>query len=216
MHQKICFFDVDHTITRHSTGMLFAKEALRRGVFALRSFSAIPWYFFLYRFGSFTPDFFQREFGALKGISLSQYEDIAEEAFRRSVMADCYPGALRLMRNLKEGGGKVVLATFSLDFIVSPLARFIQADGVISSSFEFSEGISTGRFGKTPVFGPEKLRRVEEYAKNEGVSLGDCSFYSDSFHDLPLLEAIGRPVAANPDHRLMREARKRGWDFVIF
>ena len=44
----------------------------------------------------------------------------------------------------------------------------------------------------------------------------DCSFYSDSIHDLPLLESVGHPVAANPDRRLRKEARRRGWDIVDF
>ena len=35
--------------------------------------------------------------------------------------------------------------------------------------------------------------------------------YADSTSDLPLLEAVGFPVAVNPETRLSALARKRGW-----
>lgn len=216
MQRRICFFDVDHTITRHSTGVLFAREAMKRGIFDLRSCTVIPWYFLLYKFGSFDTGFLKQEFRALKGIPRSVYEEIAGESFERSMKEECYPEAIALIRNLKAEGNEIVLATFSLDFIVRPLARFLEADGVVASSFEFRDGVSTGRFEREPVFGLEKLQRVREYADAAGVPLLNCSFYSDSFHDLPLLESVGNPVATNPDRRLLREAKKRGWEIIVF
>ena len=57
------------------------------------------------------------------------------------------------------------------------------------------------------MFRAEKKKRVLEYAVNRGIALSDCSFYSDSIYDLPLLEAVGRAVAVNPDFRLRRLAR---------
>ena len=42
-------------------------------------------------------------------------------------------------------------------------------------------------------------------------SLADATFYSDSINDLPLLEAVGAPVAVDPDPRLQAEAARRGW-----
>ena len=38
------------------------------------------------------------------------------------------------------------------------------------------------------------------------------SAYSDSATDLPMLEAVGRPVAVNPDRALAKVARERGWE----
>jgi phosphoserine phosphatase len=41
--------------------------------------------------------------------------------------------------------------------------------------------------------------------------LAQAAFYSDSINDLPLLSAVGRPVAVDPDARLEQEARARQW-----
>ena len=47
-----------------------------------------------------------------------------------------------------------------------------------------------------------------------GVDLSRCTFYTDSMSDLPVLEAVGRPVAVHPDPRLRREASRRGWEIA--
>ncbi len=37
------------------------------------------------------------------------------------------------------------------------------------------------------------------------------TFFSDSITDLPLLSKVDVPIAVNPDRRLLRAARARGW-----
>jgi phosphoserine phosphatase len=37
------------------------------------------------------------------------------------------------------------------------------------------------------------------------------TFYSDSIHDLPLLERVDEPIVTNGDARLNAIARQRGW-----
>jgi HAD superfamily hydrolase (TIGR01490 family) len=115
---------------------------------------------------------------------------------------------------LKARGISVWFATSSVDFLVQPIVDRLGADGLIASQLEFQDGISTGRFEGRPAFGIEKLRRVKEQADRLAVDLRDCSFYSDSVHDLPLLEAVGTPVAVNPDFRLKKIARQRGWEIL--
>ena len=39
------------------------------------------------------------------------------------------------------------------------------------------------------------------------AALADATFYSDSINDLPLLEAVGLPVAVDPDPRLAPKRR---------
>ena len=51
-------------------------------------------------------------------------------------------------------------------------------------------------------------------ARRRASPLSACAFYTDSYSDLPVLEVVGRPVAVHPDHRLRREALRRGWPVV--
>jgi phosphoserine phosphatase len=43
------------------------------------------------------------------------------------------------------------------------------------------------------------------------VDLSRSYAYGDSYSDRPLLEAVGHPVAVNPDPQLYRHAKSKQW-----
>ena len=55
-----------------------------------------------------------------------------------------------------------------------------------------------------------------QFLAAEGVPAEQCSFYSDSIYDLPLMEAVGDPVPTNPDLLLVRHAKRVGWRILNF
>ncbi len=52
---------------------------------------------------------------------------------------------------------------------------------------------------------------LADYAEAEGLRLDESMAYADSASDLPMLEAVGFPVAVNPEAKLAAIARRRGW-----
>jgi phosphoserine phosphatase len=78
------------------------------------------------------------------------------------------------------------------------------------------DGVYTGELSGPFCYGPGKVEAIEEVAVEEGFDLSRCYAYSDSASDLPMLEAVGHPVAVNPDARLGSAAAERGWPVVIF
>ena len=217
MSETICFFDVDHTLTRHSTGVSFIFEAARQGLFkGKKMLSSIPFKFLAYRCGYVSFSDLPTFYPALSGITRDELEGVSCSVFEKRIKADIYPTARELVATLKSAGCKIVLATAGLDFIVKPLAKYLETDAVISSSLEFRDGLSTGNFEGVPVFGTVKLDTAREFAGLHGTDLSHCSFYSDSFYDLPLLLETGKSVAINPDRRLAREAAVHGWEILKF
>jgi phosphoserine phosphatase len=77
------------------------------------------------------------------------------------------------------------------------------------------DGVYTGRSLRA-AHGVGKADALLELAREEGIDLVASTAYSDSYSDVPFLEAVGRPVAANPDRKLRRIARERGWEVVRF
>ena len=77
-----------------------------------------------------------------------------------------------------------------------------------------ADGCYTGRLAGTLCYGPGKLEQASRFAAERGETLAASAFYTDSASDLPVLEAVGAPVAVNPDPRLRRVASKRGWPVV--
>jgi len=216
-HEEIHFIDVDHTITRRSSGRRFIAMGVRLGLFPVGSLLSLPFYYVWYRTVGMTDDFFfKREFPALRGRSKEYLENVSKRSFEEKLVRDIYPDALALIERLRSTRKRIVLATSSVDLIVGPLAEYLGIEEIIASSLEFVDGKCTGRFLESPIFSAEKKKKVMDFAREHGAAMGDCFFYSDSINDLPLLESIGNPVAVNPDLRLRRIALRRGWTILRF
>jgi HAD superfamily hydrolase (TIGR01490 family) len=211
----IAFLDVDHTVLRRSSGRHFLILGVREGLFPVTSLFYLPVVYLRYTFGCLDAGDPSWEFPLLRGRSRAELENLAERSLHY-LIKEIYPRAEALIAELRASGRRVVFATSSLDLIVRPLARHLKLDDLLASRLEFAGETATGRFEGVPLLKEEKKRRVLEYIRDRGVLPRDCSFYSDSIQDLPLLEAVGDPVAANPDLGLARTARRRGWRILRF
>ena len=207
-------FDVDHTITRHSTGGRFMMRAIARGIVPWRLAAMLPWYGMAYRLGLLSLRDREEAFPWLRGVSRDALEALAAETFRERVRGDVNPRVERLIRDRIAAGRHVVLATSSIDLIVAPLAAHLGVRDVIATEMEFVDGTATGRIAGRALFRGEKQRKVLAFIRAVGADARRCSFHSDSVYDLPLLEEVGEPVAVNPDFRLRRIAALRGWPII--
>ena len=59
-----------------------------------------------------------------------------------------------------------------------------------------------------------KVTRLQAWLEEQGQSLQDSWFYSDSHNDLPLLEQVDHPVAVDPDEALTSIAKARNWPIL--
>ncbi len=73
------------------------------------------------------------------------------------------------------------------------------------------DGTYSGEMSTVPPTGEARAQLLADYCDAEGFQLDECVAYADSSSDLPLFEAVGFPVAVNPETRLATIARKRGW-----
>ncbi|MFQ3620555.1 MAG: HAD family phosphatase [Spirochaetales bacterium] len=216
MQPRFAFFDVDHTLTRHSTGRRFAFLGARTGIFPPSSLITMVFYYFCYRLGFMPLTNLSRSFPFLKGQSLSTLKALAADTFEGWIKKDIYPEAVELLRTLQSQGTRIILASSSLDLLIQPLAEYLEIEDYISSSLEFFNQVSTGNLLGFPAFGDEKKRFVLDFLKEKHGKPEECSFYTDSITDLPLLEIVGYPVGVNPDPRLRRICKKRGWPILHF
>jgi HAD superfamily hydrolase (TIGR01490 family) len=146
------------------------------------------------------------------------YEDapvdqIAEDAYELLgdlIITKAFPAAIRRVREHRALGHRTVLITGALDFVVEPL-RPLFDDVVCASLSVRPDGTYSGELTSVPPTGEARAQVLMEYATGEDLDLSESVAYADSSSDLPLLEAVGFPVAVNPETRLAAIARKRGW-----
>ena len=102
-----------------------------------------------------------------------------------------------------------MLITGALDFVVEPLRPLF--DDIVCASLEVDGDAYNGRLRTVPPTGEARFQALSDYADQHGIDLRESVAYADSASDLPMLEAVGFPVAVNPEVRLASIARKRGW-----
>ncbi len=150
-------------------------------------------------------------FSLYAGMTEDRLLTLADEAFDTVLRRSLFVESRALVARCREQGDDVVLVSGALDFLMTRLASYLGATGVIANRLEIKDRVATGRIQRPVVAGPEKARLIREHAAAHGHDLADCSAYSDSYSDVPMLSVVGHPAAVNPDIRLGRLARSYGW-----
>ena len=126
------------------------------------------------------------------------------------------PEARRLVDIHRYAGRSTYIVSAAPQEIVEPLAVSLGMSGGIGTVGEVVDGTYTGRLDGPFCYAEGKVDAITELARWDGLDLSQCYAYSDSASDLPMLGAVGHPVAVNPDSKLERHARRHGWPVVIF
>jgi phosphoserine phosphatase len=121
-----------------------------------------------------------------------------------------------LLDRHRHAGRDTFIVSAAPQEIVEPLAHSFGMTSGIGTRSVVVDGRYTGELDGPFCYGPGKVEAMVELANWNGYELDQCYAYSDSASDLPMLEAVGHPVAVNPDAKLERHARRNGWPIVIF
>jgi HAD superfamily hydrolase (TIGR01490 family) len=133
------------------------------------------------------------------------------------VLPRIYPRMLALAYEHQDAGRRVYIVTAASQELAETLARVLTFDGAIGSQFSaVSDGYYTGEPTGLFIYGADKARAVRRLAERERIDLNVSYAYSDSASDLPMLRAVGHPVAVNPDKELLAEAHEHGWEVLRF
>jgi HAD superfamily hydrolase (TIGR01490 family) len=209
----LAFFDLDRTLLSVNSAALWVRRELALGF--LRKRDAIRAAFWLahYRLGFVDAERLVEEAVArLKGSRVADVKERTRRFFEAEVKPTYRPGALEALSLHRDRGDRVAMLTSSSLYLSELVGADLGIDEILCTRFEAdAAGFHTGRVVGRPCFGAGKLAYAQEAAARHGVALDACTFYTDSFSDLPVLERVGRPVAVNPDPRLRRLANKRGW-----
>lgn len=205
------FFDMDNTVLRVETGMSWVRFLYRRGEISKPMVAKAVYWSALYKLAVLDMDtVFARLVADVRGDSEAEMIAKCEVWYRSDVEPEIAPAARVAVEHHRRAGHVVVLATGSTQYAARPVARGVGIDHVLSSELEVEGGTFTGR-ARALCFGHHKVTLAEAWARAHGVELTRSYFYSDSYNDRPMLERVGTAVAVNPDTRLRRLARRRGW-----
>ena len=150
------------------------------------------------------------------GFSVADMVALGDEIYDEFIESKIWPGTRAIADQHLHAGRQVWLVTATPIEVASVMARRLGLSGALGTSVEHVEGIYTGRLVGEILHGAAKAEAVRNLAREQGLDLAECWGYSDSHNDIPLLEAVGHPVAINPDGRLRRHAKERNWPVYDF
>jgi HAD superfamily hydrolase (TIGR01490 family) len=218
MRPHAALFDVDGVVLRGKGLTLFARWLVSRREAAPMLAVRGAWYALGHRLGWLDGGAVLRRVAAayLAGRRAEELAEQGEEWFHACGAAAIYPEARELVDRHRRAGTPVALLSGGMAFLVAPVARALGAVRWAAVEPEVDGGVLTGRLHEPLCIDAGKLHWARAVAGELGADLARCTFYTDDFGDLALLEAVGEPVVVNPDLRLRREAVRRRWPVVDF
>jgi HAD superfamily hydrolase (TIGR01490 family) len=210
------FFDVDNTMMQGASIFHLARGLHRRHFFSTREILAAAWKQAYFRIvGVEDPDHVAETRASalsfIAGHTVVELEELSEEIFDEAMAHRIWPGTRALAQMHLDEGERVWLVTAAPIEIARIIARRLGLTGALGTVAEHEDGVYTGRLVGDMLHGPAKAEAIKALAAREGLDLGRCSAYSDSFNDLTMLSLVGHPCAVNPDARLRAHAKHEGW-----
>lgn len=212
------FFDLDRTVLTQSSSTLWVRHLRREGRIGWYQLAHMAWWTLQYKLAIIDMDSVVRNLAwDMKGQSEADLIAECDRWFAEMVAPCIAPRAVERINQHLAQGHVVALLTASTCYVGMPVARALGlGDHAICTRLEVVDGLFTGRCIEPICYGPGKVYWAQVFAHEHGVDLGASYFYSDSYTDLAMLEAVAHPVAVNPDSRLSRHARHQSWPVEQF
>ena len=217
MKKNLAIFDLDNTILNGDSDYSWINFLIDIGYVNKDEYEKKNKYFYdKYYEGKLDYDeWAEFALSTIKGKRPEEIENLLNK-FLSSViepMINIY--ALRLLHNHYHNNDVMLLASATNSVIVTPIAKRLGFKNIVATEVEIVNGVYSGKFQNTPALGEGKLQKVREWMrKNDFNDFKNTTFYSDSINDFPLLAAVNKAVAVNPDNKLREECEKRSWEIV--
>ena len=215
------FFDLDKTVVAKSSTLAFGRPLYREGLISPSVVLKTAYAQLAYQLLGANEQRMEKSRVALleltKGWEAERVQRLVRETLQQVIDPLIYQEALDLFEQHRRAGRDLYLVSSSGVEVVKPLAEYLGVPYVIATRAGLD---ADGRYDGTLDFyayGENKAVAIRAEAEERGLDLSASYAYSDSATDVPMLEAVGNPVAVNPDKELRAIAKGRGWetrDFV--
>ncbi|MDE0066398.1 MAG: HAD-IB family phosphatase [Acidimicrobiaceae bacterium] len=211
--RQLAVFDLENTLIASNVVASYAWLATRhlnvadRMSFTMKTLREAPALLSLDR--QDRSDFLRYFYRRFEGAPVELMARDSREMLSDLLIAKSFPAGIRRVREHRALGHKTLLITGALDFVVEPLRPLF--DHMITAEMTATNGSYDGQLIAVPPTGEARYQTLVDFAEAHDLDLRQAVAYADSSSDLPMLEAVGFPVAVNAETKLASIARRRGW-----
>jgi HAD superfamily hydrolase (TIGR01490 family) len=213
------FFDLDRTLMAGSSAYHFGRAMYKAGQMNRRQITRDAVDQIRFRLEGATDAavnvLLDRVLEGIKGRRVVDLRRLTPDVLA-GILPRVYPQMLTVVREHQDAGRPAFIATAASEPAAEILADALVMDGAMGTRWEVEDGVYTGRLDGPFAYGEGKADRLRQFADERGIDLRQSWAYSDAASDLPMLEAVGHPVAVNPDGGLAEVAKREGWEVLRF
>lgn len=216
---RLVIFDVDKTLLSGNTDNLWVQFLARaKGYDAERHEKESTALWLDYKKGNIPYDqWLAHQWQALSMWSEGELSELRDQFFKESITPRIRARALEAVKGHQEAGDLVILASATHQSLIEPWGAVLDltlGQMVTSESEVEPDGRLSNRLKGIASLGKGKELKVRQWLERRGESWDSFSevwFYSDSIHDLPLLERASHPIVVTPDEELLAVGTARQW-----
>ncbi|MDD3718421.1 MAG: HAD-IB family hydrolase [Actinomycetota bacterium] len=213
----IAFFDLDHTLLDGANGNLIVIYMVRKRLLGMEAVWKAVKFTILYRLNRLPrEEVYRWTFQECGKYPIEELVRLLDEAYEECIMPRLFREGAERVADHRSRGHHTVIATAAGEYISEKVRVQLGADDKIAARAPVRGGYLTDEMERPLPYGEGKEELARVYAAGRGVELKDCFFYSDSLADLPLLRAVGNPVAVNPQKALKKIAGEKGWPVMYW
>lgn len=198
--EKLAIFDVDFTITKKETLLELFKFMIKKDIKNLKYIPRAAVSGLLYGVKVFDEKRVKEAFlKFIDGAEEQHLRDLVKMYYDERLSQILYEDAIAMIRKLKSEGCKVYLISASPEFYLNEFYAIKEVDKIIGTRFTFADGKFQRKMIGRNCKGEEKVVRLKEVLKEEGIEVDykNSYMFSDSLSDKPLLDLVGHPYLIN-------------------
>lgn len=216
--KELVIFDIDGTLLKGQSQKLLLNYVFKNKLIGFLTYLKIYLWFILYKAGieKNPKKIMEYAYFFIQGKTEADVELIIKDFFNTTLKKYIFNEAVDVINSHKLNGRKIILLSNVVEILVREIANSLDIKDYIGTKLEVIDGKFTGKILDEIVYGKEKIMHLDNFIKNNDLSLSGSWSYGDHISDLCVLEKTEHPFAVNPDNDLRREAKKNNWPILIF
>lgn len=125
-----------------------------------------------------------------------------------------HKNVLNALKKHQAEGTECVFVSGSFRELLQPIADNLGVQHILSINLERDGLMFTGNILPPQTIGSGKADAIKQFLKQKACDAATCFAYGDDISDVPMLEAVGHPVAVDGGRRLTEYAKTMGWPII--